>query len=118
MRLLRGSGDCVEVADGWLVDLGFAIVDGGGEGGGGSFVGETAEAGVVVGSGVVDLRGVLRGDLKGWDRVFAEVFRRRRLEGWMGDMVERKIRSRRENVGRIESVIIKMGTKTAVGESE
>ena len=71
--------------------MGFVIVDGRGEGGSGSFVRETAGAGVVVESGVVDLRGVLRGDLKGWDKVFAEVFSRRRLEGWMGDMIERKI---------------------------
>lgn len=94
MGLLGGSGDCVEVADGWMVDLGCSIVDGRGKGGGGSFVGETAHAGVM-GSGVVDLRGVLRGDLKGWDRVFAEVFRRRRLKGWMGDIFEMKIRSKK-----------------------
>ena len=92
MGLVGGSGDCVELADGWMVDLGCSIVDGRGKGGGGSFVGETADAGVM-GSGAVDLRGVLRGDLKGWDRMFAEVFRRRRLEGWMGDIFEMKIRS-------------------------
>lgn len=33
------------------------------------------------------LNGVLRGDLKGWDRVFVAVFRRRRFEGCMGDIV-------------------------------
>ena len=81
MGLLGGSGGCAEVADGWTVALGIFIVDGGGEGGSGSFVGETAGPGVVVESGVVDLRRVLRGDLKGWDRVFEEVFRRRRFEG-------------------------------------
>ena len=95
MGLLGGSGNCVEVAGGWTVDLGFVIVDGGGEEDGGSFVRETAGAGVVVESGVVDLRGVLRGDLKGWDKVFAEVFRRRRLEGWIGDMIERKMKNGR-----------------------
>ena len=68
-----------------MVDLGCSIVDGGGE---------TAGAGVVVESGFVDLRGVLRGDLKGWDRVSAEVFRRRRFEDWMGDMIARKINAR------------------------
>ena len=91
MGLLGGSGGWVEVADGWMVALG---TDGGGEGGGGSFVRETAGAGVVVESGFVDLRGVLRGDLKGWDRVSAEVFRRRRFEGWMGDIIESKIKAR------------------------
>ena len=94
MGLLGGSGNRVEVAVAWTADLGFIIVDGGGEEDGGSSVRETAGAGVVVDSGVVDLRGVLRGDLKGWDRVFAEVFRRRRLEGWMGGMIERKIKGK------------------------
>ena len=41
------------------------------------------------GSGGGCLRGVLRGDLKGWERALAAGLRRRRLEGWMGDMVER-----------------------------
>ena len=36
-----------------------------------------------------DLSGVLKGDLKGWDRVFVAVFRRRRFEDWMGDMMDR-----------------------------
>ncbi len=31
--------------------------------------------------------GVLKGDLKGWERVVAAVSRRRRLEDRMGDMV-------------------------------
>lgn len=46
-----------------------------------SLVGEEGASGF-------DLRGVLKGDLKGWDRVFVAVFRRRRLEGLMGDMIE------------------------------
>ena len=33
-------------------------------------------------------KGVLKGDLKGWDRVSEAAFRRRRFEGWMGDMID------------------------------
>lgn len=53
--------------------------------GGDSSVGEEA---VVSG---FDFKGVLKGDLKGWERVFAAVFRRRRFEVWKGDMIEREV---------------------------
>lgn len=36
----------------------------------------------------LDFNGALRGDLKGWERVFVAVLSRRRLEGWMGDMMK------------------------------
>ena len=42
---------------------------------------------VVMGVAGFGLSGVLKGDLKGWERVFVAVFSRRRLEGWMGDIV-------------------------------
>ena len=72
-----GVGAEVEVRDGLLGCLvGWESVDVV------SLVGEEERSGF-------DLRGVLKGDLKGWDRVFVAVFRRRRFEGWMGDMVER-----------------------------
>ena len=48
-------------------------------------IGEEEE--VVVGSAGFGLSGVLKGDLKGFERVFVAVFNRRRLEGWMGDMM-------------------------------
>lgn len=39
----------------------------------------------VCGFAVVDLRGVLKGDLKGWDNVREAVLRRRRLVGGVGE---------------------------------
>lgn len=51
--------------------------------GGGSLVGGEEAA-----AGGIDFEGVLKGDLKGWERVFVAVLRRRRFEGWTGDMIE------------------------------
>lgn len=39
--------------------------------------------------GGLGVSGDLKGDLKGWERVVVAVSRRRRFEGWMGDMVGR-----------------------------
>lgn len=50
------------------------LVGGGGGGGGEEEEGEVVDAGVC-------LRGDLKGDLKGWERVLLAVFRRRRFEG-------------------------------------
>lgn len=50
--------------------------------GGGSLVGGEEAA-----AGGIDFEGVLKGDLKGWERVFVAVLRRRRFEGWTGDMI-------------------------------
>lgn len=54
--------------------------------GGGDVGASLVVGGGGVGGGGVGLKGVLRGDLKGWERVFVAVLRRRRLEGWMGDI--------------------------------
>lgn len=71
-----GGGEVGSVA--WLSGLG----GGDGVGGdGGSLVGEDEASGF-------DFSGVLKGDLKGWERVFVAVLRRRRFEGWMGDIME------------------------------
>lgn len=64
----------------------WGLVGGDEEDGGASLAGD-GEAGIGF-----DLRGVLKGDLKGWERVFVAVFRRRRFEDWMGDMVRRGVR--------------------------
>ena len=75
----RGAG---AGAGGGEVGLGVGSFDlGGGDEDGASFVGEEAAFGL-------DFKGVLKGDLKGWDRVSEATFRRRRFEGWMGDMID------------------------------
>lgn len=72
-----GSGGGEEI--GWVAG---SVVGSVGGGDGALVIGGMGEG---VGFG---LKGVLRGDLKGWERVFVAVFRRRRLEGWRGDMFD------------------------------
>lgn len=79
------GGDEVGFVGGWAGRL----VEGGDEVVGGSLVGGMVEEGSDFG-----FDGVLKGDLKGWDRVLVAVFSRRRFEAWMGDMVWRGGRRR------------------------
>lgn len=51
-----------------------------------SFAGEDVGVGRFVAAEGVGLRGVLKGDLKGWESVWVAWSRRRRLEGRGGDM--------------------------------
>lgn len=46
------------------------------------------------------LRGVLKGDLKGWERVFVALFRRRRLDVEMGDMFQKELEEEWKRSGR------------------
>lgn len=55
---------------------------------GSSFAGEDVGVGRFVAAERVGLRGVLKGDLKGWESVWVAWSRRRRLEGRSGDILE------------------------------
>lgn len=75
---------------------------GGGESGGdlglgeSSLVGEEELVGTLVSVSGLALRGVLKGDLKGWESVWDAASMRRRLEGRIGDMVAAGPRLTRE----------------------
>ena len=97
-RGARGEGACGRGRG--VVVVGFGFVGAGrGSGGGGEEVGTVVGwasgwgGGSLVGgeeaaaAGGIDFEGVLKGDLKGWERVFVAVLRRRRFEGWTGDMI-------------------------------
>lgn len=76
--LVDGGCGCGFGGEAWDV-IGLSLTDGFVSGG--KDVGGVLSAdGEVVGVAGFCLRGVLKGDLKGWERVFVAVFRRRRLE--------------------------------------
>jgi hypothetical protein len=53
----------------------------------GSLKGEDVLGRRLVSAAGFGFSGVLKGDLKGWERVWVAVSMRRRLEGWIGDMM-------------------------------
>lgn len=75
-----GFGDAGRGSGGGEEEVGTVVGWASGWGGGSLVGGEEAAGGI-------DFEGVLKGDLKGWERVFVAVLRRRRFEGWMGDMI-------------------------------
>lgn len=79
-----------------------------------SWVGE-GEAAWVSGLG---FNGVLRGDLKGWERVFVAVLSRRRFDGWMGDMTAGEEEKECYALCLLEGVNVKLRSRRWAGASD